>query len=272
MALTAYAFYAYFKNQRAQNQASEFAALNQRRKARTEHVEGFTAEDTLRFQEQTDEILTGIQHQQAHFGALIQNFELELQSIQAVGENLDQTNMSLRDRIIGPFQSLLLKMQEQYQIISKQISVLSSALSTTNAAAAAREQELSQILESLKKIEPQLKSGLSAIGNIQSNLDRKTQRIKSLEKTNASLTESLTGLTQKTKKLAEIIASQKRLIELLNNDPENALPLQQQNRRATISPNYKYGKHTPNLFPTTTSALSNGFGNEHPPRKGKYYG
>ena len=263
MALTAYAFYAYFKNQRAQNQASEFAALKQGRKENVGRVEGFTAEVTLRFQKQTDEILTSIQDQQAHFGDLIQSFERELQSIQTVGEDLDKTNVSLRDKIIGPFQTLLKKMQERFQIISEQISGLSLALSTTNAAASAREQELSQILESLKKIEPQLNSGLSAIGNIQINLERKTQRIKSLEKTNALLTESLTEVIQKTKAFAEIIASKKRLIELLKNDPENPLPLQQQNRRTTAR------QYTPNLFTNTDTGLSSGFGNEQLLRKGR---
>ena len=256
VALAVYAFYTYFKKQRAPNQAHNFDVLNQQRKTRRERVEGFTAEDTLRFQAQTTDILTGIQQQQYHFGYLIQNFECELQSIQTVGENLDQTNVSLRDRIIVPFQTLLVKMQDHFQIISKQISVLSLALSTTNAAASAREQELSQILESLKKIEPELKSGLSAIGNIQQKLHRRTQHIEKLKRENESLTKSLSSLTEKTKKLADLSDRQRRLIEHFHNGTENTPPPSQRpHRPSTISPNYKYGGgYKPQLFPVTNSA------------------
>ncbi len=261
VALAVYAFYTYFKKQRAPNQAHNFDVLSQQRKTRRERVEGFTAEDTLRFQAQTTDILTGIQQQQYHFGYLIQNFECELQSIQTVGENLDQTNVSLRDRIIVPFQTLLLEMKKHFQIISKQISVLSLALSTTNAAASAREQELSQILESLKKLESELKSGLPAIGNIQQQLHRKTLHNEKLKSENESLTKSLSSLTEKTKKLlAELHDRQRIRIEHLNNGTENTPPPSQRpHRPSTISPNYKLSECKHKLFPEANPAQKNDF-------------
>ncbi|NDH66984.1 MAG: hypothetical protein EBY22_03560 [Gammaproteobacteria bacterium] len=177
--------------------------------------------------------------------------------------------MSLRDRIIVPFQTLLEKMQDHFQIISKQISGLSSALSTTNAAASAREQELSQILESLKRIEPKLKSGLSAIGNIQQKLHRRTQHIEKLKNENESLTKSLSSLTERTKKLADLNDRQRRLIELLKNGTGNTPPLSQRPHRPSspISPNYKYGGgYKPKLFPETNSAqTTTGIGNRYSP-------
>lgn len=251
----AYSLYAYCKNQRTQNQANDFVDIREKRQQKVDRVEGFTAEDTLRLQQQTDSIMTGIQQQRDHLGALIQDFAQELNSIQTVGENLDHTSDSLRDRIIGPFQALFEKMRQQFQMMCSQIQSLSLALTDTNTAAAAREKELSQLLANLKEIEPELSSGLAAIKNIQQKGVRDKERIKRLEKTNDSLTQTLTDLTMKTQKMAKIQESQKGLIELLKNriaeleDSTETVQSMHPSKRSTPS---QYGKYNPNLFPQET--------------------
>lgn len=254
--IIAYSLYTYCKNKRTQNQANDFVDIRENRRQRVDRVEGFTAEDTLRLQQQTDSIMTGIQQQRDHLGELIRNFAQELNSIQTVGENLDHTSESLRDRIIGPFQALFEKMRLQYQIMCSQIQSLSLALTDTNTAAAAREKELSQLLSKLKEIEPELSSGLAAIKNIRQSGLRDKERIKRLEKTNESLTGTLTDLTMKAQKMAKIQESQKGLIALLQNriaELEDSTKTVQTRHPSKLCTPPKYGKYNPNLFPQETN-------------------
>ena len=248
--LIAYVLYSHFKNRRSEHRSPDFSHHRRAREQRMDQVQNYTSQNTLRLQQQSGEILTGIQQQQAHFGSLIQDFAQNLQTIHTVGEDLDQTSTSLRDRIINPLNTLLERMQSQYQLMSEQISQLASALTSTTSAMLEREQELAEIVQNLRDIESsaqtgmsQLNSGLDAIVDIRNLLDQKTKRIQSLEKTNDSLTESLVKLTSQTQRLADLNERQERLIELLRST-ENAPPYAQ--TRASLTPNYN--KYSNQLF------------------------
>lgn len=214
LGILAYSLYLYCKYQRTQGQNADFESIREARRQRVERVEGFTAEDTLRLQQQTNEIMAGIQHQGTHIGELITSFAQELEAFQTAEDNLDQSNVSFRERILVPFQGLFEKMQTHYQHFCEGLQNLSSALKETNTAAADREKELAALLAKLKEIEPELSSGLAAIKTIRRNGERDKKRIQTLEETNASLLASLTQVTERATRLSELNKQQKSLIDL----------------------------------------------------------
>lgn len=209
--ISIYAIYRYFENRNSQQQQSDFVDIENQRQQTVETVRDYAVETTADLQEQATQILTGIQTGQEHLETLIEEFNRGLEDIQSNQANLSTNNQDLQRKVISPFQTLLIKMQTEFNSICEQIKNFSAVYTTANKAVVEREKELSDIIGNLKTAD----KSLGSLNSIKQTMMAKEKKIRGLQEQNGHLTKKMNELIKQIAQYEQVIQQQQTLIDLL---------------------------------------------------------
>ena len=208
-----YKLYQWYRNRHTNNTPpnQDFEAIRRERLQREEAVSQYATQSNLHLHHNAHQVVALFKEQQAHLEKSITDFDNIIEQAQQANSDLNEANSSLQNKVIMPMQALLARIKTHFQEASSLVYKLSEAMTNATQSIAEREKELKVAIENIAESQASISSAMEKLPRV--NLS--AQYVARLEEENRALTNGLTSLTERAKKLIEINKRQERVIDLL---------------------------------------------------------
>ena len=209
----AYKLYQWYRNRHTNNTSpnQDFEDIRRERLQREEAVSQYATQSNLHLHHNAHQVVARFKDQQTHLEKSIADFDKIIEQAQHTNISLNEANSSLQNSVIIPMQDLLARIKTHFQEASSLVYKLSEAMTNATQSIAEREKELKVAIENISESQASISSAMEKLPCVNLN----AQYVARLEEENRDLTNGLTSLTEKAKKLLEINKRQERVIDLL---------------------------------------------------------